>query len=251
MKNFTFIAHRGASKPTRRENSVPAFERAVGSGRFGYIELDVRRTRTDDDGERVPIVAHDALTDRLYDLQRIPKYQRTHQGVRISSLSYNMLRSDSLEIATLREALRALNGHKVVLEIKDIAALADTLEVIDDVVAQVSNKWKYENIVISSFDWSILYKTREINPEIKIGFLYGFRNLPRPPFRHIKKLDATFVHMNKWLSPILSPYLAWRGVLSRYIYTVKSGFEVRLFSLFGVNGFTTDSITLPDEFYKK
>ena len=62
------------------------------------------------------------------------------------------------------------------------------------------------------------------------------------------RLKADFIHMNKWLAPFLSPYLAWRGVLLRYVFSVNSRFEVRLFSLFGVNGFTTDTITLPDKF---
>jgi len=248
MKNMVFLAHRGAPRPSRRENSIAAFERAVSSQRFSYIEMDVRRTRTDDSGQRVPIVAHDGLTDKLYDLQRVPKYQRTYQGVQISSLTYEMLRADTLEVPTLKEALRTLNGHLVNLEIKEMAALEQTLEVIDDLVAQVSSKWSYDNFVISSFNWEILSRVREVAPNINVALLYGFRSLPRLPYSQAKKLDVKFVHMNKWLAPFLSPYLAWRGILMRYAFTVNNRFEIRLLSLLGINGITTDSITLPESF---
>lgn len=248
MRKLIFIAHRGAPLPSRRENSLQAFERAAASGRFAYIELDVRRTRTDDDGNRVPIVAHDATTDALYEQQRIPKYQRTHQGVELVSLTYEMLRADSLDVATLADTLRILNGHPVLLEVKTIEALPQALEVIHDFVNQVSSKWRFENFVISSFDWDILYKTKELVPDMAVSLLYGVKNLPRLPFKHIEALEVRSVHMSKWVAWFMAPYLKFRKVSARYVFTLNKAWQVKLFRYLGVNGVTTDSITLPEEF---
>lgn len=246
MSKTIFIAHRGAPSPQRRENSEAAFERAVSSGRFEYIEMDVQRTRTDDEGNREPVIAHDPTLDTLYEQQRIPKGERKFEGVSLSSLSYEMIRGESLDVITLRQALRITNGHKVNLEIKDEFAVSQTVEVVEDVIAQTSSKWKQEHFLISSFNWEILSEVRNLMPDVEIALLYGFRNLPRLPFSNAKEVGATTVHMNKWLAPVLAPYFAFRGIKNRYVYTVNNPLAVRFLRLLGVNGFTTDSVTLPD-----
>jgi len=248
VKKPIFIAHRGAPSPSRRENSIAAFERASDTGRFAYIEFDVRRTRSDDEGQRIPIVAHDATTDRLYDLQRIPMYKRSHQGVELASLTHAMLRADSLEVATMADVLRLLNGHPINIEIKDLTALPEVLDVITDFVNQSSSKWKIEHFVISSFDWQVLTKAKQLSPELKVALLYSVKNLPAIPFGLYEELDAEFIHISRWLAPFLAPLCVLFGIRNRYVFTVKSKFAVRFLQLFGVNGFTTNSINLPEKF---
>jgi len=248
MNKPIFIAHRGAFDPARRENSLAAFERAKETGRFAYVEIDVRRTRSDDDGQRIPIIAHDATTNRLYDLQRIPMYKRTHNGVEISSLTYTMLKADSLEISTLAEVLRVLDGHPVNIEVKDLSALPEILDVMHDFIKQTSSRWEVSHFVISSFDWEVLRKARQLLPGVRLALLYGVESLPRSPFKIYREVNADFIHMSRWLAPFLAPLCALAGIKDRYVYTVNSKFLVIFLTCFGVNGFTTNSISLPDKF---
>jgi glycerophosphoryl diester phosphodiesterase len=248
MGKLIFIAHRGAPVPARRENSIAALQRAVSSQRFAYVEIDIQRTRTDDDGLRVPILAHHSTIDALYDLQRIPKNQRTHQGVELSSLTYNMLKDASLEITTLSEAIEVLKGQHINLEIKDISALPQTLAIINEAINLDSVNWQLNHFVLSSFNWDILYKAKEMDSNINVALLYGVHNIPTISFKHIYKLEPRFIIIQKWIAPIISPWLALRGYKHRYVYTVNNKLEIYWLRLFGVNGFITDSVSLPEKF---
>jgi len=247
MKQPIFVAHRGAWKTGRRENTSGAIERAANSGRFSYIEVDVRRSRSDDSANQTPILVHDPTLDRLYELYNIPKSKRHRLGQPIYGLTLDIIRSEEIELTTLVEGLRVANGHPINIEIKSAESLDSTLEVIRDVIKKYS-EWTWEKIVFSSFDWDILYDIKEKAPEAGITLIYGWRSLPRSFGRTYHSLGARWIMFNKWLAPVLSPLAKLYGIQHRGVYTVNSKLEVRILQLFGVSSFTTDSITLPDEF---
>ena len=87
LKEAKIIAHRGAHQsPGIRENSIEAFERAVGAGVYG-IELDVQWSK-----DNVPIVFHDEDLKRVFGLPP-----------RVEALEYERLRG--LGVPSVREVV--------------------------------------------------------------------------------------------------------------------------------------------------
>ena len=247
MKQPIFIAHRGAWKTGRRENTAGAIERAAASGRFAYIEFDVRRTRSDDDAVQTPILIHDPTLDRLYELYNIPKSKRHRLGQPVHSLTLDIIRSEEIEVSTLAEAMRAAKGHPINMEIKSQEAVEPILEVVGDIIDKY-DEWSWEKIVFQSFDWDALFDIKEKAPEAGISMLYGWRTLPRSFGRTYHTLGARWIKFNKWLAPLFSPLAKLYGIPHVAVYTVNSKFGVMFLRLFGVKTFTTDAIKLPDDF---
>ncbi len=247
MKQPIFVAHRGAWSTGRRENTVGAIERAANSGRFAYIEIDVRRSRSDDAAKQTPLIIHDATLDRLYELYNIPKSKRHRVGQPVSGLTIDIIRGEEIEVATLAEGMRAANGHPLNIELKAIEAVDATLEVVSDMIAKY-DEWSWEKIVFSSFNWDILFDLKEKAPEAGLAMVYGFRSLPKSFGRTYHSLGARWIGFNKWLVPIMSPLAALFNIPNRSVYTVNSKFEIKFLQLFGIRSFATDSIKLPDDF---
>lgn len=247
MREPIFIAHRGAWKTGRRENTAAAIERAAKSGRFAYIEIDVRRSRSDDNATQTPIIIHDETLDRLYDLYNIPKSKRHREGQSIHGLTIDIIRNEEIEVSTLAEGMRAANGQPLNIELKAVEAVESTLEVVADMI-QKYDEWTWEKIVFSSFDWQVLAEIKKRTPEAGIAMLYGWRNLPKPFGRTYHTLGARWIMFNKWLAPLLSPLASLFNIPHRSVYAVNSKLAIRFLQLFGVRSFTTDTINLPDSF---
>lgn len=243
-----FIAHRGGWMSGRRENTIAALERAANSGRFAYIEMDIRRTRSDDQGTQTPILIHDDTLDRLYDLYSIPKYKRHRLGQKVSGLSIDIIRSEEIELATLAEAMRAIKGHPIVLDIKESDALVAVFDVLHDMFAKYE-EWAPEKIVITSFDWSILQDAKQRDPNVGVALLLSWRNL-----QHIFNMGRTYhsiaarwVAINSQIALPVALMARLYDIPNRYTYTINHPILVKIFMFFGLNGITTDKITLPDE----
>ncbi len=250
MKQPIFIAHRGAYRAGRRENTVAAIARSANSGRFAYIEVDVRRSRSDDSAVQTPILMHDETLDRLYDLYSIPIIKRHRSKQPIHGLTIDIIRNEEIEVATLAEGMRAAAGHPMNIELKAIEAIDSTLETVADMIKKY-DEWSWEKIVFSSFDWQILREIKTKVPEASVAILYGWKNLPRNFVHTYYDLDARFVKFNKFLAPLLSPLSIVYGIKNRGVYTVNHALEVRILYYFGIRIFTTDFITLPDSFSDK
>ncbi len=246
-KTPIFIAHRSAWMPGRRENSVAAIERASTSGRFAYLEVDVRRTRSNDQIHQTPILMHDETLDRLYELNRIPKSKRLRAGQSVYGLTIDIIRSEAVEVATLHEAMRAAKGHPLNLEIKSSHAVQPTLDTIADIINKY-DEWSWEKVVISSKNWQILYDVRQKAPQIGIAMLYSYHHIFRSFGKPYHELGARWLGYNKWLTPICVPLALLFNVKMLYAYTVNNAALARALSFIGVTGVFTDSITLPDQF---
>lgn len=247
MKQPVFIAHRAAWKTGRRENTASAIERAANSGRFAYIEIDVRRSRSDDSSVQTPILIHDETLDRLYDLYNIPKSKRHREGQAVQNLTIDIIRNEEIEVSTLAEGMRAAKGHPLYIELKAQEAVDPTLEVIQDMI-QKYDHWQWEKIVFSSFDWQILKDLKSKAPEAGIDILYSWRNLPKSFGRVFHSLGARSISFNKYLAPFLSPLAILFDIPIRSVYTINRPIGIKALRLFGINSFRTDSITLPDSF---
>jgi glycerophosphoryl diester phosphodiesterase len=161
------VAHRGASAQ-QPENTLAAFEAAARAG-ADAIELDVRLT-----ADGVPVVLHDpdvsVTTDGRGQVHELTIEQ-------IKQLDAARGRGPGQEVPTLAEALEAAGrlGVSVDLEIKNLpgepafdspreAVLEATLEVLRRAELTVP-------ILITSFNWLTIERSRELAPDVATGFL--------------------------------------------------------------------------------
>ncbi|HEV3473779.1 MAG TPA: glycerophosphodiester phosphodiesterase family protein [Actinomycetota bacterium] len=161
------MAHRGASAQ-QPENTIAAFEAAARAG-ADAIELDVRLT-----ADGVPVVLHDpdvsVTTDGLGHVHELTIEQ-------IKQLDAASGRAARHEVPTLAEALNAAGrlGVSVDLEIKNLpgepafdspreAVLEATLDALRQAELSVP-------VLITSFNWLTIERSRQLAPEIPTGFL--------------------------------------------------------------------------------
>jgi glycerophosphoryl diester phosphodiesterase len=162
------MAHRGASVEAP-ENTLAAFEAAASAG-ADLIELDVRLT-----ADGTPVVLHDHDVSATTDGSG-PVHTLTLQEVKRLDASGG--RGGRQEIPTLAEALESIGGHSgmgVDLEIKNTPGEPDfdspreaTVEAALRTVEEVGFAGF---VLVSSFNWLTVERSRQLSPEIPTGFL--------------------------------------------------------------------------------
>ena len=163
MTILSIIAHRGASA-VAPENTLSAFRMAREVGADGF-ETDVQLTR---DG--VPVIAHNYSIDAVSDGSGL-----------ISEMTYAELRGYDFgswfgegfrgeRIATLRECLDAGKDYRVVnIELKAPADRSVPYAV--PVADAIASSGFAGNVIVSSFDHSLLREVKDSHPEIRVGIL--------------------------------------------------------------------------------
>jgi glycerophosphoryl diester phosphodiesterase len=160
------VAHRGASAE-QPENTLEAFEAAI-EGEADVVELDVRLS-----ADGVPVVMHDADVSRSTDGQGFVHEMTLSE---IKSLDAAPGRAARAEVPTLGEVLALASGRVGVdLEIKNIpgdpgfdSPREATLEAT---VAELGATAFSGQIMISSFNWLTIERSRELAPELPTGVL--------------------------------------------------------------------------------
>ena len=142
------IAHRGASR-LARENTIEAFELAVGVGADG-VELDVRRT-----ADGVLVVHHDA---------------RVNDGPVIAEAAWQDLPP---YVPTLGDALDACAGAWVTIEIKNLEGEPDfdpadraAVEVLAMLAERGPGRW-----LLASFRLQTVDRCRLLDPSVPTAWL--------------------------------------------------------------------------------
>jgi glycerophosphoryl diester phosphodiesterase len=149
------VAHRGASAQ-HRENTLSAFEAAVGAG-VDFVELDVRRCR---DGGLA--VAHDPTIE-------------ANGGVAISDLTLAELKRLQPDTPSLDEVLEVLRGRVALeVEIKNVAGEPGyepgAATIARDVVAALRTH-RFADAFVASFDDACLDAVKECDSQIATGLL--------------------------------------------------------------------------------
>lgn len=162
------VAHRGASTQAP-ENTMEAFRLGVEAG-ADAIELDVHLTS---DGQLA--VIHDDTLDRTTD-RTGPVVERTMDEIRDADAGATFVRSgDSgypfagrgLTVPTLPEVLAWLpDAVGLVVEIKARAAADAVVEAVRDHPVRMSGR-----LAVISFDEQAIERVRELDREIKTGYL--------------------------------------------------------------------------------
>ena len=144
------IGHRGA-KGYAAENTLASFQKAIELGVDG-IELDVHLSL-----DRKVMVIHDDTIDRT-----------TPQKGLVNHFTAKEL--EQLDIPTL-DSIFDLVNHKcfINVELKTYETADKVAELIEQYVSEKG--WKYEQFIVSSFDWNALQQLHFLNDKILIGVL--------------------------------------------------------------------------------
>ncbi len=159
------MAHRGASARVP-ENTIAAFQAAVEEG-ADVVELDVRLTE-----DAIPVVFHDPDVTSTTDGTG---YVHQLTLAEVKRLDASPGERERHEVPTLAEALEAIRGVGVNLEIKNLPGEPDfdspreaTLEAAVGILREV----RFDGpVLVSSFNWLTIERARELAPEIRTGFL--------------------------------------------------------------------------------
>jgi glycerophosphoryl diester phosphodiesterase len=144
------IGHRGA-KGHVAENTLASFQKAIDLGVEG-IELDVHLSL---DGK--VMVIHDDTIDRT-----------TPGNGLVKDFSAKELKQ--FDIPTLESVFElATKKCFINIELKTFETADKVVELIERYVSE--NHWKYDEFIVSSFDWNALQQVRFQNENIRIGVL--------------------------------------------------------------------------------
>jgi glycerophosphoryl diester phosphodiesterase len=160
------VAHRGASA-TEPDNTLGAFEVAISAG-ADAVELDVRLT-----SDSVAIVMHDADVSGSTDGSGFV-HQMTLADVK--RLDASAGRGPRQEVPTLAEALETIGGRcGIDLEIKNLPgepSFDSPKEAILRVTLEALEAASFPGpVLISSFNWLTIERSKELAPQIPTGFL--------------------------------------------------------------------------------
>jgi glycerophosphoryl diester phosphodiesterase len=217
------IGHRGA-KGLLAENTLASFEKALSLGVDG-VELDVHRCAS---GELV--VIHDETVD-----------ETTNGSGYITTFTLQMLQTLKIEknhkIPTLREILDSINKRCFVnIELKGKNTAEATVEIIEEYI--LTKNWKYENFIVSSFDFNSLNEVRSLNTKILIGVI-AEADIEQA-LAVAKYLEVYSIHPYFELLTIENCYQMKQKGYKVIPWTVNERSDIEKMKSFGVSGIITD-----------
>lgn len=217
MNKILKIGHRGAAG-YEPENTLVSFQKAIDMGVDG-IELDVHLSN---DGQIM--VIHDETIDRT-----------TKGKGMVNELSCAELKKYA--IPTLSQVLELVNRNCFVnIELKGNGTAKPVIELINSYVLE--KNWKYNQFLISSFDWKMLEEVQTLNPKIRLGVLTEDSILEAIAFA--KSKNAFSIHPNYVLLTKENAALIQENGFQVYPWTVNDIQEISRMKSFGVNGIVSD-----------
>ncbi|MBC7846739.1 MAG: glycerophosphodiester phosphodiesterase [Flavobacterium sp.] len=223
MNPILKIGHRGA-KGHKPENTLISFQKAIDLKVDG-IELDVHLSS---DGEI--IVIHDETIDRT------TKGKGFVNKLSLPELKVCRIENEH-EIPTLTEVFDLINQQCLVnIEIKGKGMMKHVVELIESYVE--TKNWKYDQFLISSFDWISLLDIHLLNPEIPLGVLTEYDL--ELAFAFAKFIDAKSVHVHyHLLSEKMTVQMQEEG-FQVFAWTVNEPEDIQKIKSFNVNGIISD-----------
>ena len=227
FQNPTVMAHRGLSADAP-ENTLYAFSDAISVG-ADFIELDVQQTR---DG--VLVVMHDSNLKRTTGVNKdiwdvdYADIQNLDAGSWFDPAYANA------RIPTLEETLQFVDKRaRLNIEIKPTKHGSDTLE---QDVAELITQYQYTDACyVTSFSYGSLKKVKEVNPEIRTGYLMS---VAYGQFYSLKYADAFSLNKVFVTSQVVNA--AHQQGKQIFAWTVNSMSEVRSLCNLHVDSIITD-----------
>ncbi|MET0760366.1 MAG: glycerophosphodiester phosphodiesterase family protein [Flavobacterium sp.] len=227
------IAHRGA-KAYASENTLVAFQKAIDMHVDG-IELDVHLCKT---GEL--IVMHDFSVDRTTNGMGLV-HELSFQEIKTLRINnpFDMRPVAELaqQIPTLTEVFELVNQKCLInIELKG-AAMAKP--VMDLIAFYINEKhWKYDQFLISSFDWVTLLDIHLADSKIPLGVLTeSDLNLA---FAFAKFINAQSIHSYYHLLTKENTAKMQEEGVQVFAWTVNEPEDIQKIKSFNVNGIISD-----------
>lgn len=226
MRRNAIIAHRGASKFAKQENTIEAFNIAIAL-KADYVEFDIRRTK-----DKVLVVFHDdAINGKLL------------TDITYSELSAEASKED-YTVPFLEDVLKLCSGKiKLDIELKEAGYEKE-------IISLVKRYFSYEEFMMKSFVDTAVYNIKRYDSNITAGLLLGRKeaNIKRRineyfPVRRLKMCKADFISPNHKLC---SREFIRRMHLHKYkvyVWTVNGEKLIKKMILRHADGIITD---LPD-----
>ena len=179
--------HRGASGHAP-ENTLEAFRLAMDMGADGF-ELDVHLSK---DGQLV--VIHDETVDRTTDGTGLVR-DLTLEQLKALDASNGMDAYRGAKIPTLGEVFDLVRDthHIVNVEIKTDEWFYEEIE--EKCLALAKEKGVEDRVIYSSFNHFTLMKMRALEPDAKLGMLFG--DIMVAPWEYAKQLNVDYLHPMK------------------------------------------------------
>ncbi len=202
------------------ENTLVSFKKAIELG-VDMIELDVHVCKT---GELV--VIHDETVDRTTKGQGLVAEMTLQELQKLDA-------GKGEHIPTLREVLEYIDRKiKINIELKGKKTAQPTCEVIQEYVRD--RQWRYDEFLVSSFDYDELRVCHALNPKIAMGIL-------------ITEQEFNYAQITKELSAksMIPEYLlvnekyvndAHESGLQVMVWTVNENNDIARMKLMGVDG---------------
>ncbi len=239
------VAHRGGSA-LAPESTLAAYRNAL-TLPVDAIELDVHMSR---DGHI--IVFHDNEVER-----------RTNGQGNILDLDFDYLRSlnaathfpggwpEPQQIPTLREVLDVAKGHVgVYIEIKTSkrnGIHGRYPNIVETVVREVHATGMVEQVLVMSFDWSLLTSVKEMEPALQTGVLVSddtwnahAQDALATLMAQAHSLGCSWLNMDWKLCTEDMPAIIHEHGLKIGLWTVNDLHDMRRFVSAGVDSITTD-----------
>jgi glycerophosphoryl diester phosphodiesterase len=215
------IGHRGAMGH-EPENTLLSIEKAISLG-ASWVEIDVYFV----DGHL--IVIHD---DRL---------ERTTNGTGyLNEKTFEYLRSldagKGQKIPTLKEVFDFINGRAGLnIELKG----PQTAEPVTDLIKkQLDRGWRYENILVSSFNHRELLNVKRFDPKVRMGLIIA--EFPVDNAVLAERLGCYSVHPSiEFINEVFVHDVHKRG-LKVFVFTVNIPEDIKRMASLGVDGIFTN-----------
>ena len=232
-------AHRGASAYAP-ENTLEAFDLALKMGADG-IELDVHMTK-----DNKLVVIHDETVNRTSNGNGFIK-DMTCKELKQLDFSNGIEQYKNVRIPTLAEVFGFVRGTNLYMNIELKCDKIVYYGIWDEIVRLAAQMGVSDRIIYSSFNHYVLMELRKVNPDAKIGLLYGCALYD--PWEYAKYLGANAIHPHYAVvlqAPGLIEGCKASGV-AIHPWTVDSIDTMRKLMSMGVDAIITDK---PDEAVK-
>lgn len=223
MRQFLRIGHRGA-KAHLAENTLESIQKALDLG-VDMIEIDVHKCAS---GELW--VLHDFTLDRT-----------TNGSGEIAKKSAEELEKFLIEhqfkIPKLKEVLNLIEGKcSINIELKGRNTAGPVCKLVSEKV--ISEKWNYQDFLLSSFQKNELFKARKFDQKVPIAVL-SKASVPEA-IEIAKQLNAVAIHPSLGIITRDNVKLCHDENLKVNVWTVNEYNDIQRMIEFGVDGIISD-----------
>lgn len=228
QKDFVSItAHRGASGYAP-ENTMSAFTTAIIMG-SNYIELDAQETS---DGEI--IILHDNTLERTTGINK-NIWEVSYSEIKNLDAGYWFNEKFKNEpIPKLSDVINNVNG-KIKLNI-ELKTNGHEKKLAEKVVKIVETMKFTSDCILTSFDFSQIRRVKELNPNIKVGYI--LKSLPENIDVFKSDIEILSVHYNLVNNEFMEK--AIKNNKEVHVWTVNDEDEMKRIIDLGVNNIITN-----------